>query len=44
MNLSIDHLQAACAPEDTRKRSEFSHILTTIKEEISRLNRLVSDF
>jgi signal transduction histidine kinase len=44
MNLSIDHLQAACAPEDARKRSEFSHILTTIKEEISRLNRLVSDF
>ncbi len=44
MNLSIDHLQAACAPEDARKRNEFSHILTTIKEEISRLNRLVSDF
>lgn len=44
MNLSIDHLQAACAPEDARRRAEFSHILITIKEEISRLNRLVSDF
>jgi signal transduction histidine kinase len=44
MNLSIDHLQAACAPEDVHKRGEFVRILTTIKEEISRLNRLVSDF
>jgi signal transduction histidine kinase len=44
MNLSIDHLQAACAPEDERRRAEFTHITTTIKEEIQRLNRLVSDF
>jgi signal transduction histidine kinase len=44
MNLSIDHLQAACAHEDQRRRAEFSRILTTIKEEITRLNRLVSNF
>ncbi|MBI1762110.1 MAG: HAMP domain-containing protein [Acidobacteria bacterium] len=44
MNLSIDHLQAACAPTDERRRAEFLHITTTIKEEIQRLNRLVSDF
>jgi signal transduction histidine kinase len=44
MNLSIDHLQAACAPEETRKQSEFKHLTTTIKEEIARLNKLVSDF
>lgn len=44
MNLSIDHLQAACAPENEARRSEFTHITTTIKEEIQRLNRLVSDF
>ncbi len=44
MNLSIDHLQAACAPEETRKHGEFKHITTTIKEEIARLNKLVTDF
>jgi signal transduction histidine kinase len=44
MNLSIDHLQAACAPENEQRRAEFTHITTTIKEEIQRLNRLVSDF
>lgn len=44
MNLSIDHLQAASAPTDERRRAEFLHITTTIKEEIQRLNRLVSDF
>jgi signal transduction histidine kinase len=44
MNLSIDHLQAACAPEETRKQGEFKHITTTIKEEIARLNKLVTDF
>ncbi len=43
MNLSIDHLQAACAPTDER-RAEFLQITTTIKEEIQRLNSLVSDF
>ena len=44
MNLSIDHLQAACAPEEARKHGEFKHITTTIKEEIARLNKLVTDF
>ena len=44
MNLSIDHLQAACAPEEARKHGEFKHLTTTIKEEIARLNKLVSDF
>jgi signal transduction histidine kinase len=44
MNLSIDHLQAACAPENEQRRAEFTHITKTIKEEIQRLNRLVSDF
>jgi signal transduction histidine kinase len=44
MNLSIDHLQAASAPTDEHRRAEFLHITTTIKEEIQRLNRLVSDF
>lgn len=50
MNLSIDHLQARFVTppksetdaEATRK--EAAHILGLIKDEIARLNRLVSDF
>ncbi len=44
INLSIDHLQAAFAPKEEASRSSYSHILTTIKDELARLNRLVSDF
>jgi len=44
MNLSIDHLQARVAPEDPSTRAEHTRILSMIKEEIARLNRMVSDF
>lgn len=50
MNLSIDHLQARfIAPpkseaEAEAARKEAAHILGLIKDEIGRLNRLVSDF
>ena len=50
MNLSIDHLQARfVAPPKTEQeadatRTEATHILGLIKDEIGRLNRLVSDF
>lgn len=44
INLSIDHLQASFAPKDDSQRTSFTHILTTIKDELARLNRLVSDF
>jgi signal transduction histidine kinase len=44
INLSIDHLQASFAPKDEASRTPFVHILTTIKDELARLNRLVSDF
>jgi signal transduction histidine kinase len=39
INLSIDHLRAKFAPS-----GEEAHILGMIKDEIGRLNRLVSDF
>ena len=44
INLSIDHMRAAFAPKDESSRAQFAHILTTIKDELARLNRLVSDF
>jgi signal transduction histidine kinase len=44
INLSIDHLREAFAPKDESLRTPYTHILTTIKDELARLNRLVSDF
>ena len=44
INLSIDHLREAFAPKDERMRAPYTHILITIKDELARLNRLVSDF
>jgi signal transduction histidine kinase len=44
INLSIDHLREKFAPQADAQRREYKHILTTIKDELARLNRLVSDF
>ncbi|HEX4950274.1 MAG TPA: ATP-binding protein [Blastocatellia bacterium] len=50
MNLSIDHLQSRFTrahrsnQEAESVRNEATHILGLIKDEITRLNRLVSDF
>ena len=50
MNLSIDHLQARfmtppkSETDAEATRTEAAHILGLIKDEIARLNRLVSDF
>src|SRR5262249_21051532 len=44
INLSIDHLRAAFAPNDESLRAQYTHMLTTIKDELARLNRLLSDF
>jgi signal transduction histidine kinase len=44
INLSIDHLREAFAPKDEPQRATYTHILMTIKDELARLNRLVSDF
>jgi signal transduction histidine kinase len=44
INLSIDHLRASFAPKEEAPRAQYVHMLTTIKDELARLNRLVSDF
>jgi len=44
INLSIDHLRASFAPKEDQPRAQYIHMLTTIKDELARLNRLVSDF
>jgi len=44
INLSIDHLRESFAPKEEGPRAQYIHMLTTIKDELARLNRLVSDF
>jgi signal transduction histidine kinase len=44
INLSIDHLRERYAPSSLADRTEYTRILGMIKEEIARLNLLVSNF
>lgn len=44
INLSIDHTREHLAPAEGRKRDDFERILSNVKAEIIRLNRLVGDF
>ncbi|HEU4390180.1 MAG TPA: ATP-binding protein, partial [Blastocatellia bacterium] len=43
LNLSIDHAATKFAPEDPVKRQQFTRILSSVKDEIARLNRMVND-
>ncbi len=43
INLSIDHVSTKFAPEDEIKRKQFTRILSSIKDEITRLKHMVSD-
>src|SRR5262249_22132375 len=43
INLSIDHVSNKYAPEDENKRAQLNRMLGSIKDEISRLNRMLSD-
>lgn len=43
INLSIDHVSNKYAPEDESKRAQLNRMLGSIKDEISRLNRMLSD-
>lgn len=43
INLSIDHVATKYAPDDERQRGQFTRILSTIRDEVARLKRLVSD-
>jgi signal transduction histidine kinase len=43
LNLSIDHVRTKFAPDNADKKSLFFGILASIKDEIARLNRMVTD-
>ncbi|HJQ24018.1 MAG TPA: ATP-binding protein [Blastocatellia bacterium] len=43
INLSIDHVSKRYAPEDSARRERFTQLLSSIKDEIERLKRLVND-
>jgi nitrogen fixation/metabolism regulation signal transduction histidine kinase len=43
INLSIDHVRTKFAPEDEKIKGQFTQLLSSIKDEIARLNRMVSD-
>lgn len=43
INLSIDHVASRYAPEDEKRREQFSRILSSIRDEVARLKRLLSD-
>jgi signal transduction histidine kinase len=43
INLSIDHVATKYAPEDEKRREQFTRILSSIRDEVARLKRLVND-
>jgi nitrogen fixation/metabolism regulation signal transduction histidine kinase len=44
ISLSIDHLREKCVPSEHEKKEKFESLMTGIKQEIQRLNKLVGDF
>jgi signal transduction histidine kinase len=44
ISLTIDHVRTRLAPEGEAQRAEFQALMTTLKSEVARLNRLVGDF
>lgn len=44
VSLSIDHLKKKYSPGDEKQRENFDLLITSIKHEIQRLNRLAGDF
>ena len=44
INLAIDHVRGKLGPEDEQRRADFERILIGVKDEVSRLNRLVVEF
>jgi signal transduction histidine kinase len=43
INLSIDHIATKYAPEDEKRREQLTRMLSSIRDEVARLKRLVSD-
>ena len=44
ISLAIDHLRSRLAPEDEARQREFQALMSTLKSEVTRLNRLLGDF
>lgn len=44
ISLSIDHLRKKFSPRENSEKEQFESLITSIKHEIQRLNKLVGDF
>ena len=44
INLTLDHLRSAFAPEDKAKRETFLRLADQLKAEVARINRHITDF
>lgn len=44
INLTLDHLRGAFAPEDPKKRETFERLANQLKAEVARINTHISDF
>lgn len=44
INLTLDHLRAKFAPEETEKRETFEKLTAQLKAEVGRINQQISDF
>lgn len=44
INLTLDHLRSAFAPEDPKKRETFERLANQLKAEVARINTHISDF
>ncbi len=44
ISLAIDHLRSRLGPEDEARQREFQALMSTLKSEVTRLNRLLGDF
>jgi signal transduction histidine kinase len=44
INLTLDHLRTAFAPEDQKKRETFERLAVQLKAEVARINSRISEF
>ncbi|MEW6162711.1 MAG: ATP-binding protein [Nitrospirota bacterium] len=44
ISLSIDYLKEKCSPLESGEKEKFESLITSIKQEVQRLNKLVGDF
>ena len=44
INLTLDHLRTALAPEDPQKRATFDRLAQQLKTEVARINTRISEF